>query len=282
MTKPLAAFRAEIDAIDDKLIALLRERIGIVKQVGELKSKEEKPRCYLRPGREADMVRRIYAHFGKTDFSPFAAALMWRQIISASLSVESPMKIAVFTPEADPTLYWIAREYFGAYTPIRREQSAQRVVAEVADGRAQVGILPLPSELPQGDWWRYIARDGDLPKIFAYVPFITGTSEYKQSGALAIAFVEPEETQEDVSLYVLRIGQDTSQSRINAAFAKAGLDAQWITHVAPHPDRRLYLVEIKGFHAPESEKVKQFRAEAGTALDEWLYLGSYATPILVD
>jgi chorismate mutase len=282
MTKPLAELRAEIDAIDDQLFALLKKRIGIVKQVGELKSKDPALRCYVRPGREADMIRRVYGYFARTDFSPFAASLMWRQIISASLNLESPMKISVFTTPQDSSFYWLTREYFGAYTPMKQEHVAQHVVADVVEGRAQIGILPLPSEQPQGDWWRFIARDGDLPKIFAYIPFITAKEDFRQHGALAIAYVAPEQTAEDVSLYVLRVGQDTGIGRINAELAKVGLSGSCIAQSMPHPDRRLYLMEIKGFHAQGSDAIKQFEAEAAQTVTELLYLGSYATPILVN
>ncbi len=54
-THPLSQLRAKIDAIDDKLFALLKQRIGIVKQVGELKSRDRSNRCFIRSGREAGL-----------------------------------------------------------------------------------------------------------------------------------------------------------------------------------------------------------------------------------
>ncbi len=65
----LAAFRRQIDEIDDKIIDLLIERTGIVGRVGELKRKAAPGRCPIRPGREAEMLRRIM----KNSKTPFLA-----------------------------------------------------------------------------------------------------------------------------------------------------------------------------------------------------------------
>ncbi len=206
---------------------------------------------------------------------------MWRQIIMASLNVESPLKISVFSPESDPTFYWLAREYFGNFTPLAREASTQRVVADVIEGRAHVGVLPMPYET-QDDWWLQLTREGDMPRIFAAIPFVTTKADFKKAGALAIAYVDPEKTTEDVSFYALRTDREISQSRLNAAFTKAGLEVAWRISAVHDGSQRAYFAEIKGFHPSDDAQMKSVANEAGASLQEMIYLGSYATPIFTD
>ena len=55
----LSKLRNEIDKIDDQLITLLKDRLEIVKQVGQHKSKNSLSRSFIRSGREAEMVRNL-------------------------------------------------------------------------------------------------------------------------------------------------------------------------------------------------------------------------------
>ena len=84
----IAAFRQQIDEIDDKIANLLIERTAVVSRVGEVKHKAGPGKCPIRPGREAAMVRRITAKFENTPFLPAAAAAIWRIIIGMSTAVQ--------------------------------------------------------------------------------------------------------------------------------------------------------------------------------------------------
>ena len=91
----LAEYRSQIDAIDDELMGLLVTRCEIVKQVGKLKEGAGSKGSFIRPKREADMIRRIVGFFEGTDFPAQSAAHIWRTIIGASLRMESPLNVAV-------------------------------------------------------------------------------------------------------------------------------------------------------------------------------------------
>ncbi len=75
MTNLLKPYREKIDALDDKIVDLLAERIGIIHEVAKLKGANDIPavlpdrvnevidRCSDRAGSkkiEADFVRRLY------------------------------------------------------------------------------------------------------------------------------------------------------------------------------------------------------------------------------
>ena len=56
--KKLALFREQIDEIDLKILNLLKDRMEIVKNVGELK-KSCNEKFYIRSNREADMIKNL-------------------------------------------------------------------------------------------------------------------------------------------------------------------------------------------------------------------------------
>lgn len=187
----LEAHRAAIDAIDTQLIALLKQRIGIVKQVAALKAANWPGKCHIRSGREGRMHQRIAEAFKDSDFPMSAALAIWRQIIGASTHVESPLKIAVISPEQAA----MAREYFGV----------------------SVEILPftnLADALANKERTIMFATKADLPVVRAVAPKlkIFGALPLQQAdpAALALAELTPEESGDDISYY-LRDGRIDTQ-----------------------------------------------------------------------
>jgi chorismate mutase len=184
----LAGYRQQIDAIDDQLIALLKQRIGIVAQVGKMKREETPLRNFIRSGREAVMVKRIYEEFRGSDFHPAAAAAMWRQVISASIYHEAPLTLAV-----TPMHSALAAEYFGGFMPQQHCPDAATALHHAATAAQTVAIIA-PQEaalLAQPEY--------QCLKIFALLPFLPSAAPQPQG--YAVAQLTPEATGEDVSLF---------------------------------------------------------------------------------
>jgi chorismate mutase / prephenate dehydratase len=280
----LSAFRKQIDDIDDKLIELLIQRIGIVKQVGALKMANEPGKCPIRAGREADMVRRIMKKFEGTAFFPAAAGAIWRTLIGASTSAESQLTISVFAPGQNNDYYWLGREYFGAFNPSIKQPNVKRVIGDVMDGKASVGIIPMPHHTDTEHWWTNLMQPGkDMPRVFAQVPFIYPDSMDKDASiGLAIACIEPEQTADDLTLVVMETDYNVSQHRLQTAFATAKMEARWITIATLTPSSRHHLLEIRGFITPDHSGMKSLLASLGpSSVLQTHYLGSYATPVLM-
>ncbi len=279
-SQKLAKFRANIDDIDNNIIKLLIERIGIVKQVGELKSANTIP-CPIRSGREAEMVRRIIGEFRPTDFPASAAGAIWRIIIGASTGVESRLTLSVFSDEKENSLYWLAREYFGSNLPITRQPHIKRVLGDVIDDKASVGIVPFLRSADNSNWWTALMQQGEnVPKIFAHVPFVyTDVPGKDIPSALAIAKLIPEPSGDDMSLVVIEADANCSQHRLQTALIASRLEATWINIANLSPASRHHLIEIKGFITPQDESFTAFRAAAGNAILSIHYLGAYARPI---
>lgn len=275
MIDEIPKFRAAIDAIDDQLMTLLNERSQLVRKVGAIKKQTQAADvCYIRAGREADMVRRIVDHSRRNGFPAAAAAHMWRIIISASLTLESSLSTTVFATDANSELYWLAREYFGNFIPVMREPTARRVIGDVMDGKAQVGILPIPDDSGEGKWWQKLPEGIN---IFACVPFIlTGNASVK---AFAIARLEPEPTSEDATFVSIETDRDMSQSRLKSLLDKQHLEVRWLATDNFASGHRAHLIEIKGFLQPRDPAITALSAEAGASLLAIRVLGAYALPI---
>ena len=284
----LVHFRKQIDQIDDEIVNLLLERTSIVGQVGELKRRTAPGRCPIRPGREAEMIRRVMATVENSTTSPklppAAAAAIWRTLIGASANVEANLIISAFTPERESDLFWMAREYFGPFIQIIRQPYVKRVIGDVMDGKAAVGIVPMLRSSDTTFWWTNLTQQGnDMPTVFARVPFVYHGGPNRDSpSALAIARVNPENSGDDNSLLVLEADSSVSQNRLQTAFTTAKLEATWINIATLTPNARHHLIELKGFITEEHEGIQALLGTLGASIFNATFLGSYAVPIIID
>jgi chorismate mutase len=184
----LADYRRQIDAIDDQLIALLKQRIGIVAQVGKMKREESPLKNFIRSGREAVMVKRIYEEFRGTEFLSEAAAQIWRLLIAASIHHEAPLTLALTSQFSA-----VAAEYFGSFMPQVACVDAKASLARAAVDKQTIAVIA-PEEAA-------LLAQAELQslKIFALLPFIP--SPNLQPKAYAVAQLIPEETGRDVSVF---------------------------------------------------------------------------------
>lgn len=277
----LIKFRKDIDAIDTELIALINKRCDIVSKVGEYKKKKGATGCFIRAGREADMVRFVHQEFTGTKFNPVAAAAIWRLIIAASTRIESDLRVAVYAPDQQDKLFWLAREYFGSFSEVSKHPNTNRVVGDVVNGKAEVGILPAFTDEDGSDWWVTLSQqEGDAPVVFAQVPFVASKSETQRFASFAIGRIEPEPTDDDMTLLAVHTS-DVSINKLMAAFATAGLKAtrvQFINHTAS--GMLYHLIRLDGFVRADDNRLAKVRDQLGEIITLWKWLGAYATPIL--
>lgn len=188
----LADCRARIDAIDDTLSKLLLERIEIVAEVGALKNANWPRDCHIRPGREAQMHRWIVERFRGTKFSTRAAFLIWRQIIGASTSIESLLKVGVLSADHRPR----ARNYFGANAQITLYGSLAELAGGLASKTSTIALIPAALE---PGWWNTLPENF---YIFAQLPILARDME-RLPTLYALAALDPEPSGDDVSFYVV-------------------------------------------------------------------------------
>jgi chorismate mutase/prephenate dehydratase len=137
--KSLENLRQEIDAVDDQLMELLNRRAGLVLEVGRLKTREN--RDFHVPSRE----RAIYERLAARNAGPFPTESLrsvFREIISASLALEAPMKVAFLGPKATFS-HLAAMEHFGLSAELVPQKSIPAVFEEVEKGRTLYGVVPV-------------------------------------------------------------------------------------------------------------------------------------------
>lgn len=138
----LHELRQKIDALDDRLIALLNERADLVHAVGELK-RAEGLEIYA-PEREETLLRALTAKNAAQGGRLPATGLraIYREIMSASLALEKDLAIAYLGPPATWT-HQAARAKFGASVRYSPQSSIADVFDAVARGRADYGVVPI-------------------------------------------------------------------------------------------------------------------------------------------
>ncbi len=269
----LAAFRAELDRIDDAMHDLLMRRFALVSGMAGSGAKGNGPA--LRPGREAQILRRLLArHSGPM---PAAALVrLWREILAASTALQGPFSVAVFAPSPGSGHARLAREHFGAATPIRTLPTPARALAAIADGEASVAVLPAPEEgdTPEAAWWTRL--DSPRIQVVARLPFFRPRFVEGDPEALVLSVVPADPTGRDRTLIRLEAeGAGQSRARLSAALVAAGL-APLSLVLQRHETGMLALAEVEGY-LPPGDAATAARLEA-LPFTRAQILGAYAVP----
>lgn len=165
MGKGLKERRREIDQIDRQILRLLNRRAKIVLEVGKQKAKEGKG--IYDPAREEETLNRLSAE-NPGPFPDEAISTVFREIISASRSLEGPLKVCFLGPEGSFTHLATLRQ-FGSSVQLVSKSSIDEVFTEVEQGRTEFGVVPVENSL-EGSVGRTLDLfiDADL-KVFAEV-----------------------------------------------------------------------------------------------------------------
>ena len=137
--KKLLELRARIDAIDDQVLELLNKRAAHVLEIGHIKKQDN--RQFLVLEREESIYQRLVA-LNQGPFPSSAIRPIFREIMSASLSLEKTLQIACLGPEA--TFSHIAAiQQFGQAVNFTFTRGVPDIFDEVERGRADYGVVPI-------------------------------------------------------------------------------------------------------------------------------------------
>jgi chorismate mutase len=245
------ALRAEIDRVDERLLQLVTERIGLGRRVAAAKAAAGETGFGYRPARELALVRKLVAQVGD-GAPPPALSVIWRALMAANLAQQGPFKV-VATPDAAPA----ARAAFGAGAQ-PDIMTATLALAHAAGDEHCLAVLPFPRH-DGHDWWRLL----DDPR-FSEVQIVAAAPIVRPADGLPDVLVlstrQPEAAGEDHSVLIL------SGAAPRAALALRGLHTTLAAEDGP-----LQLVLADGFLAGDDP-----RLSPGPGLDAVRACGAFA------
>lgn len=139
----LPELRALIDALDERLLALLDERARIAAEVGEVKRSLQPDAPFHAPARE----RAVLARLESLSAGPFpreAIRAVFQEIMSACLSLERPLRVAFPGPEG-AFAHQAVKYQFGLSAHPAPQRAISAVFHAVEAGRADYGVVPVES-----------------------------------------------------------------------------------------------------------------------------------------
>ena len=142
----LGEVRKRIDVIDDHILTAISERAKLAQIVGDSKRSElavaaNGPVEYYRPEREAEVLRRMVAG-NPGPLRNEEVARLFREIMSACLAQQEPLKIAFLGPEGTFAQQAVLKQ-FGHSVRAVPLPLIPDVFYEVQAGHADFGVVPV-------------------------------------------------------------------------------------------------------------------------------------------
>ncbi|MEJ7138739.1 prephenate dehydratase [Comamonadaceae bacterium SL12-8] len=135
----LLALRGEIDAVDRQLLDLINQRARLAQAVGEVKKHEGS--VVFRPEREVQVIANL-KDINPGPLAEASVAPIWREIMAACRSLETPMRVAYLGP-AGTFSEEAALAYFGSSIVRLPCISIDEVFRTTTAGAADFGVIPV-------------------------------------------------------------------------------------------------------------------------------------------
>ena len=136
----LESLREQIDQIDLQIMQSISERAQCAQQVAVVK-KDQGNQSYYKPEREAQVLRRVMEN-NEGPLGNEEMARLFRQIMSACLALEQPVKVAYLGPEGTFTQE-AALKHFGDSAISVPQAAIDEVFREVLSGSCNYGVVPV-------------------------------------------------------------------------------------------------------------------------------------------
>ena len=139
----LKRLRSQVDSIDARILELLNKRAAVILKIGKAKGKSGQP-AYV-PDREKKVYDNIISK-NKGPMPKESLKAVFREIMSGSLRLERPLKIAYLGPELTFT-HLASMEKFGSSVDYIDCGTITDVFSEVEKSRADYGVVPIENSI---------------------------------------------------------------------------------------------------------------------------------------
>ncbi len=137
--KEIEKLRRHIDAIDGEILDAINRRSEVVLEIARIKRNGNVK--FYSPEREREVIERLLS-LNKGPFPAEGLRSVYREILSASLSLEEPLKVACLGPLATFT-HLAALRHFGSSADFIPYESIKEVFDAVDRGEAEFGVVPV-------------------------------------------------------------------------------------------------------------------------------------------
>ena len=260
--RALKGLRDRIDAIDAEIHRLLMARGEVIDSLIRLKG-TSRPGNAFRPGREADMMRRLTArHRGALPLT--AVEHIWREIITTFTRMQANFDVAMDMSREAERLQDLARFYFGFSVELVPLSGPVAVVAHVGETN-DLGLIAMGEPSEGGAWWRALAAP-TAPRIMAVLPFIRAAGRPADLPAFVLSPRLADPTPADVRIYaVTAAGEvlDADDIQVLASLRAGGATEALVA-------------------APASLDEQTVAGRAGVVVEDIVEVGGVACGIAVD
>ncbi|MBN1345731.1 MAG: prephenate dehydratase [Phycisphaerae bacterium] len=142
----LEELRQKINGLDKEIVELLNQRAEVVIEIGKLKAKDGSP--IYAPDREKEILERI-RKTSRGSIPDRALVAIWRELMSASFSLEKPLRIAYLGPQGSNS-HLAATVKFGASVEYESVSNIRGVFEEVGREHADFGVVPIENSTGGG------------------------------------------------------------------------------------------------------------------------------------
>lgn len=140
-TVDLEQLREQIDAIDEQIHALISDRARRAQQVAITKGADARAVDFFRPEREAQVLRSVVER-NTGPLTDEEMVRLFREIMSACLAQEEPLKVGYLGPEGTFTQTAVYK-HFGHSVRALPLATIDEVFHEVEAGSADFGVVPI-------------------------------------------------------------------------------------------------------------------------------------------
>lgn len=203
--------RQRIDTLDEQIQAMISERALIAQDVARIKAAMGNGADCYRPSREAEVLRRVMER-NRGPLTDQSIVRVMREIMSACLSLESPLEIAYLGPEGTYTQAAVFK-HFGNAVKARPLAAINEIFRDVEAGNADYGVVPV---------------ENSTEGVVNYTLDMFATSSLLICGEVSLP----------VHHHLLGNGEDLSE--VKQVFAHSQSFAQcrqWLDRKMPHAER---------------------------------------------
>jgi chorismate mutase/prephenate dehydratase len=136
----LASLRSKIDSVDEQIQQLIAQRAAFAKEIGAIKGLTSTAEFY-RPEREAQVLRKVVER-NQGPLRDEEMVRLFRELMSACLAQEEPLKVAYLGPEGTFTQSAVLK-HFGHSVHALAVPTIDEVFHEVESATADFGVAPI-------------------------------------------------------------------------------------------------------------------------------------------